>query len=164
MTMTAKRVADVVPGRRIGLFREEALERHARGGKPGRPLRSGDPVAARAVPIVLAVPLAAIVAALMLPATETVAGTVVGLARPGIVILQLPATVRAELRPGLAVEGLAGPAHLVSVESGAGGVTATAPCMASCAPGRRVAVVLGRGPVAAALVPSLRPLLEGGRS
>jgi hypothetical protein len=162
MTVPARSSSDVAPGRRIGLFREEALEHHARAAKPGEPLRSGDRVTARTTPVVLVALLATTLATLTLPATQTVTGTVTGLAHPGIVTLQLPATARADVRAGLAVEGLAGPAQLIKVEPGTGEVTVTTPCTAGCAPGRRVTVVLGRGPVAAALVPALRPLLEGG--
>jgi hypothetical protein len=162
MTVTARSSSDVALGRRSGLFREEALEHHARAAKPGAPLRSGDRVTARTTPVVLVALLATTLAALILPVTQTVTGTVIGLARPGIATLQLPATARADLRAGLAVEGLASPALLIKIEPGTGQVTATVPCPAGCAPGRRVTVVLGRGPVAAALIPSLRPLLDGG--
>jgi hypothetical protein len=159
--------------RRTGLFREEALEHHARSAKPGKPLHSGDRATTRGAPVVLIALLAATLAAFLLPATQTATGTVTGLGGPGIATLRLPGTARADLRPGLAVvgltgpaqliKGLTGPAQLIKIEPGVGDVTATARCTTGCAPGQRVTVVLGRRPVAAALVPSLQPLWEGGR-
>jgi hypothetical protein len=163
MTLGAQPAPPVVPGRRTGLFRNEALEHHARSSKPGKPLRSGDQFTTCGTPMVLVVLLASALAALIVPATQTVTGTVTGLARPGMVTLQFPATARADLRAGLAVENVAEPARLIEVEPGAGEVIATASCAADCVPGHRVTIVLDRGPVAAALVPSLRPLLGGGR-